>query len=48
MPTLREIMAERFDAAERTLFASAMRPLVETSGIGELNAIAYLTAVKPR
>ena len=47
-PTLREIMASDFNDDERRRFEEEFSPLVETGQVFERDAIAYLTAVKPR
>ncbi|MDE8346259.1 MAG: class I SAM-dependent methyltransferase [Acidocella sp.] len=45
-PSLAEIMASRFDAAERDLFEQIMRPVVEAGGRPGVNRLVYMKAVK--
>ncbi len=47
-PTLREILAARFTEAERRHFEAGLRPVVESGQVVHRDAIAYLTAVKPK
>jgi ubiquinone/menaquinone biosynthesis C-methylase UbiE len=45
-PSLRQILAEKFTAEERTLFERLMRPQVESSTWTYTGVVAYLTAQK--
>jgi arsenite methyltransferase len=45
-PTLKRILAERFNARERALFEAAMRPQVESGGAPSVSRIAYLSGTK--
>jgi arsenite methyltransferase len=45
-PTLREVMASQLNDSEKRQFEEGFRPLVETGGNSERDAVAYLTAVK--
>jgi SAM-dependent methyltransferase len=47
-PTLREILESSFTQDERQLFEKGLRPMVESGQIFERDAVAYLTAVKPK
>jgi arsenite methyltransferase len=46
-PSLREILATRFNSEEQRQFEAELRPRVEAGQMFERDAIAYLTAVKP-
>jgi len=46
--TLREIFAAQFGEEEQRQFEEGLRPLVESGALVERDAIAYLTAAKPR
>lgn len=47
-PTLREILAERFAAEERSFFERVLRPTIESGGSVVIDRIAYLAAEKKR
>jgi ubiquinone/menaquinone biosynthesis C-methylase UbiE len=47
-PTLREILAERFAAEDRSFFERVLRPTIESGGSVVIDRIAYLAAEKKR
>jgi ubiquinone/menaquinone biosynthesis C-methylase UbiE len=47
-PPLKEILSTRFSEDERQLFEKVLRPIVESGKALENDAVAYLTASKPK